>query len=156
MFKPSMGFASLVALVTTLIVTGIHHIFRLGPALILPTAIGVAVPFVLWVLYARTGKPALLWAYTLYAALVVFWFGFLDGFLDHVAKAAGMDNITFLPGSEQEIVSTAIQLWSPSATTAFYEGTGILSAALALVTVLTTGLYLYRELPARSMAQTEM
>nr|WP_295888726.1 hypothetical protein [uncultured Devosia sp.] len=156
MSKTSMAFASLVALVTTLIATGIHHIFRLGPALLLPTAIGIAVPVVLWVLYARTGKQALLWAYTLYAALVVFWFGLLDGFLDHVAKAAGMDNITFLPGSEEEIVTTAIQLWSPSATTAFYEGTGILSAALAFLTVVTTGLYLYRELPARSVARTEM
>ena len=155
MSKTSMAFASLVALVTTLIATGIHHIFRLGPALLLPTAIGIAVPVVLWVLYVRTGKAALLWAYTLYAALVVFWFGFLDGFLDHVVKAAGMDNITFLPGSEEEMVATAIQLWSPSATTAFYEGTGILSAALAFLTVVTTGLYLYRELPARSAVRTE-
>jgi hypothetical protein len=154
MSRTSIAFASLVTLVTTLIATGIHHIFRLGPALILPTAIGMAVPFVLWVLYARTGKPALLWAYAAYAALVVFWFGFLDGFLDHVAKAAGMDNITFLPGSEEEVVATTIQLWSPSATTAFYEGTGILSAALALLTVVTTGLYLYRELPARPVART--
>lgn len=150
MSKTSMAFASLMALVTTLIATGIHHIFRLGPALILPTAIGVAVPFVLWVLYARTGKPALLWAYAAYAALVVFWFGFLDGFLDHVAKAAGVDNITFLPGSEKEIVGTAMQLWSQSASAAFYEWTGILSAVLALLTVISTGLYLYRELPARA------
>jgi hypothetical protein len=156
MFKTSWPLASLAALVATLTATGIHHIFRLGPALLLPTAIGIAVPVVLYILHARTGRAALLWAYALYAALVVFWFGFLDGFLDHVAKAAGMDNITFLPGSEQEIVATAMQLWSPSATTAFYEGTGILSAALALVTVLTTGLYLYRELPARTVAQTEM
>ena len=48
----------------------IHHIFRLGPALILPTAVGLAVPIVLWALYARSGKPALLWAYGAYAGLV--------------------------------------------------------------------------------------
>lgn len=156
MSKTSSALASLTALVATLVATGIHHIFRLGSALILPTVIGVAVPVVLWLLHARTGKPALLWAYAAYAALVVFWFGFLDGFLDHVAKAAGMENVTFLPGSEEEIVATAMQLWSPSATTAFYEGTGILSAALALLTLITTGLYLYRELPARSAMRTEM
>lgn len=95
--KTSSALASLAALVATLVATGIHHIFRLGPALILPTVIGVAVPVVLWVLYARTGKPALLWAYAAYGALVVFWFGFLDGFLDHVAKAAGMENVTAPP-----------------------------------------------------------
>lgn len=155
MFKTSSALASLMALVATLVATGIHHIFRLGPELLLPTAIGVAVPVALWIVHARTGKPALLWAYGAYAALVVFWFGFLDGFLDHVLKAAGMDNITFLPGSEEEIVATSLQLWSSSASIAFYEGTGILSATLALLTVVTTGLYMYRELPARSVARME-
>lgn len=155
MSKTSSALVSLVTLVATLLATGIHHIFRLGPELILPTAIGVAVPLVLWVLYRRTGRAALLWAYAAYVALVVFWFGFLDGFLDHVAKAAGLENVTFLPGSEAEIVATKMQLWSQSATTAFYEGTGILSAILALLTVVTTGWYLYRELPARNGAAQE-
>jgi hypothetical protein len=144
---------SLAALVATLVATGIHHVFRLGPGLILPVAIGVAIPVVLWVLHARSGKPALLWVYGAYAALVVFWFGFLDGFLDHVAKAAGLDNITFLPGSEEAVVGTALHLWSQTASTAFYEGTGILSAVLALATVISTGMYLYEELPARSDAR---
>lgn len=152
MFKTTAAHASLAALVATLLTTGIHHVFRLGPELILPTAIGVAVPIVLWVLYERSGKPALLWAYGAYAGLVVFWFGFLDGFLDHVAKAAGLDNITFLPGSEEAVVATAMQLWSQSASSAFYEGTGILSAILALLTVIATGRYIYREMPIRGSA----
>lgn len=150
MFKMSPASASLAALVATLIATGIHHIFRLGPGLILPMAIAVAVPIVLWALHERTGRPALLWAYGAYAALIVFWFGFLDGFLDHVAKAAGMENTTFLPGGDEAIVGTAMQLWSQPATTAFYEGTGILSAFLSLLTVITTGIFLFRNLPARS------
>ena len=150
MSNTSPALMSLIALVATLLATGVHHVFRLGPGLILPTIIGVAVPVVLWALYARTGKSALLWAYAAYAALAVFWFGFLDGFLDHVAKAAGVENITFLPGSEEEIVATAMQLWSQSASTAFYEWTGILSAVLALLTVIATGRYLYKELPARA------
>jgi len=150
MFKTTPALASLATLVATLLATGIHHIFRLGPALILPTAIGLAVPIVLWALYARSGKPALLWAYGAYAGLVVFWFGFLDGFLDHVVKAAGLENITFLPGSEEAVVGTAMQLWSQSASAAFYEGTGILSAILALLTAIATGVYVYRELPART------
>lgn len=149
-FKTTLALASLATLVATLLATGIHHIFRLGPALILPTGVGLAVPIVLWALYSRSGKPALLWAYGAYAGLVVFWFGFLDGFLDHVVKAAGLENITFLPGSEEAVVGTAMQLWSQSASTAFYEGTGILSAILALLTVIATGVYVYRELPARA------
>jgi hypothetical protein len=156
MFKISSAHASLGALVAALLATGIHHIFRLGPGLILPTTVGVAVPVVLWVLYARSGKPALLWAYSAYAALVVFWFGFLDGFLDHVVKAAGLDNITFLPGSEEAVVETAMQLWSQSASTAFYEGTGILSAILALLTVIVTGVFIYREMPARTSATAKL
>lgn len=150
MFKTTPAIASLATLVATLIATGLHHIFRLGPELILATAVGITLPIVLWALYARSGNPALQWAYGAYTGLVVFWFGFLDGFLDHVVKAAGLDNVTFLLGSDEEVVVTAMQLWSQSASTAFYEGTGILSAVLALLTVLTTGLYIYRELPARA------
>ena len=92
MSNTSSALASLAMLVATLITTGVHHIFRLGPGLILPSALGVAIPVVLWVLYARTGQSELLWTYAAYAALVVFWFGFLDGFLalaaaDRVALA---------------------------------------------------------------------
>lgn len=154
MIKLQPALASLAALIATLAATGIHHIFRLGTELILPTAIGITVAVALWALYQRTGKLALLWLYGAYAALVVFWFGFLDGFLDHVAKAAGLDNITFLEGSDTEIVATKMQLWSQAATTAFYEGTGVLSALLALLTVIFTTLYLYRELPARRATQS--
>lgn len=35
-----------------------------------------------------------------------------------------------------------MQLWSQPASTAFYEWTGILSAVLALLTAISTGLYL--------------
>ena len=154
MIKITAASTSLLSLVATLVVTGIHHVFRLGPELILPLAIGIAIPVVLWMLHARSGKPALLWAYAAYAALVVFWFGFLDGFLDHVAKAAGLDNFTFLPGSEQSVVATAMQLWSQAASTAFYEGTGIISAVLALATVISTGMFLYEEVPTRAAQRT--
>ena len=125
-------------------------VYRNNITVSLIDALAVAVPIVLWALHERTGKPVLLWAYGAYAALIVFWFGFLDGFLDHVAKAAGMENTTFLPGGDEAIVGTAMQLWSQPATTAFYEGTGILSAFLSLLTVITTGIFLFRNLPARS------
>lgn len=147
-----LAFISIATLTATLVTTGIHHIFRLGAELIVPTLIAMALGIVLWALYSRTRRFALLSAYGLFTALVVFWFGFLDGFLDHVVKAAGFDNITFLPGSEAEVVATAMQLWSQQATTAFYEVTGILSAIMALLTAVTTGAFIYRELPRPAVA----
>ena len=63
-----------------------------------------------------------------------------------------LDNVTFLPGSEAEIVATAMQLWSQEASSALYEGTGILSAILALVTAVSTGVFIYREAPRPAMA----
>lgn len=147
-----IALVSIASLVATLVATGVHHVFRLGIGLTVPTLIAVALAVVLWALYSRTRKLALLATYGVFTALVVFWFGFLDGFLDHVVKAAGLDNVTFLPGSEAEIVATAMQLWSQEATTAFYEGTGILSAILALVTAVSTGVFIYREVPRPAAA----
>lgn len=140
---------SMATLVATLVATGIHHIFRLGPALIVPTLIGITLAVGLWAFYTKTRRFGFLIGYGVVTALVVFWFGFLDGFLDHVAKAAGLENVTFLPGSEAEVVATAMQLWSQEASTAFYEGTGILSAILALLAAVATVAFIYREAPAR-------
>lgn len=139
---------SVASLVATLVATGVHHVFRLGAELVIPVLIAIALAMVLPLFYRRTSQRAWLYAYAVYAGLVVFWFGFLDGFLDHVVKAAGLDNITFLPGSEAEVVATVFQLWSVEASSAFYEGTGILSAALALLALIATSAWVYRELPA--------
>lgn len=141
-----LALVSITTLVATLVTTGIHHIFRLGPGLIVATLIGIGLAIVLWVLYSRTRKAGFLAGYGAFTALVVFWFGFLDGFLDHVVKAAGLDNITFLPGGDAEVVTTALELWSQEASTAFYEGTGILSAMLALLTAVATVALIYVEL----------
>jgi hypothetical protein len=154
MTRSHLAIASLAALVATLATTGVHHIFRLGWGLAVPTLIAIVLAVVLWALYARTRRLALLAAYGVFTALVVFWFGFLDGFLDHAVKAAGLDNITFLPGSEAEVVATVMHLWSQEASTAFYEGTGVLSALLALLVTVVTGAFIYREIPSRKPASS--
>lgn len=151
MTKSPLPILSLASLLATLLVTGVHHVFRLGPELIIPALVGIGLPVVLFAFYQRTGTRLLLWLYAGYAALVVFWFGFLDGFLDHVAKATGLDNITFLPGGEADTVATAMTLWSQSASTAFYEGTGILSAALALMTMIVTSFFVFAELKSKNV-----
>ncbi|HXD11276.1 MAG TPA: hypothetical protein VN653_14515, partial [Anaerolineales bacterium] len=65
--------------------------------------------------------------YSLFSTLMFLWFGVIDGFLDHVFKAIGLQNTTFLPGGEAEVVQTALALWSPAAGNIFYESTGVLT-----------------------------
>lgn len=140
-----LRYLSLATLLATLVMTGIHHVFRLGPALIVPAVIGIILPIVLLAIYRRTASRAVLAAYGVYTGLIVFWFGFLDGFLDHAVKAAGLDNITFLPGSDAEVIAMVYSLWSEAATSAFYEWTGVASAVLALVTLIATSVYTLAE-----------
>jgi hypothetical protein len=83
--------------------------------------------------YASTKNTAIMKTYSLYSALMFTWFGFIDGFMDHVFKAVGLQNTTFLPGGEAEVVKTALSLWSPAAGNVFYEGTGILTFITGVV-----------------------
>ena len=137
-----LGLLSLATLLLTILTTGVHHVFRLGPELILPVVFALALAATLFLLYRRTGRRGFLAAYAAFAGLIVFWFGFLDGFLDHVVKAVGLENITFLPGSDEAIIATVYRLGSQEATAAFYEGTGILSALFALAALVSSALYL--------------
>lgn len=114
-------------LTVMMIITSIHHIFRLGYGLVLPTLILTSLPYVLLRWYGSTKNTAIMKAYSLYGALMFTWFGFIDGFMDHVLKVLGLQNTTFLPGGEAEVVKTALSLWSPAAGNIFYEGTGVLT-----------------------------
>ncbi len=117
-----------------MVATGVHHVFRLGTGA-LPAAIGLCLlPSVLVAVYRWRSSRWLLGGYLLLNMLVVWWFGVVDGFLDHVLKAAGLSNLTFLPGGDQDVVPTVYQLWSPQATQVFYEGTGVLTAVASAFT----------------------
>jgi len=117
---------SFISITLTAIVTAVHHIYRLGLDVLLPAAIIILLPYVLMRWFQQSGNKGSLWAYGSLNALIVVWFGLIDGFLDHVLKALGFHNLTFLPGGEAEVVPTAFSLWSPAAGTVFYEGSGIL------------------------------
>ena len=110
-----------------MVLTSIHHIFRLGYGLVFLAVILTVLPYVLMRWYASTRSTRIMKAYSLYSALMFLWFGIVDGFLDHVLKAVGLENTTFLPGGEAEVVKTALSLWSPEAGNLFYEGTGVLT-----------------------------
>ena len=118
---------SLISITGMMFLTSIHHIFRLGYGLLIPTIILTALPYLLMRWYTNSQNTTVLKSYSLFSALMFIWFGFIDGFMDHVLKVIGLQNTTFLPGGEAEVVKTALSLWSPTAGNIFYEGTGVLT-----------------------------
>jgi hypothetical protein len=92
-------------------------------------------PYLLLRWYRSSGTRLALWSYAGLTALVFAWFGFVDGFLDHVLKSLGLQHTTLLPGGEAEVVPTVYSLWSPEAGNLFYEGTGVLEFVLSAVAV---------------------
>jgi len=118
---------SLISITLMMFITSIHHIFRLGYGLLIPTVLLTALPYALMRWYGSSRNTTILKAYSLFSTLMFLWFGVIDGFLDHVFKAIGLQNTTFLPGGEAEVVQTALALWSPAAGNIFYESTGVLT-----------------------------
>ncbi|MBT2538908.1 hypothetical protein [Arthrobacter sp. ISL-69] len=113
-------------------VTVVHHVYRLGMEVLIASAILLVLPVLLMWWYRRRPSPATRWVYAVNAGLVFVYFGIIDGFLDHVLKALGLQNTTFLPGSDADIVKTVYHLWSPEAGHLFYESTGILTFVVGL------------------------
>jgi hypothetical protein len=142
---------SLVSITLTSIITDIHHIYRLGFAVLLPAALIVVLPYVLMRWYKHTGKKAALWAYGSLTSVIVVWFGVIDGFLDHVMKALGLQNTTFLPGGEAEVVKTVFSLWSPEAGNIFYEGSGIFTFIASVFAIYYTFRFIQAQRSSRSM-----
>jgi hypothetical protein len=130
----SLIFATSAGLLTT-----IHHVYRLGLGL-LPVffILTLALPVGLLWLFRRNSSRWVLGAYGLLNFLIFLWFGFFDGFLDHVFKLLGLNNITFLAGSDAEIVETVFHLWSVEAGHWFYELTGALTFIVSLLALYYT------------------
>ena len=127
------GTNSLVAVIAMTVVTSIHHVYRLGLEVVVPALVLLALPVLLLRWQKRSGSRVALWAYAGLNLLTFSWFAFVDGFLDHVVKALGLENTTFLPGGDEETVPTVFHLWSTRAGDLFYEGTGILTFALGIL-----------------------
>jgi hypothetical protein len=118
---------SLVSVTAMMAFTSVHHIFRLGYELLIPSILLTALPYLLMRWYASSKNELILKSYSIFSALMFTWFGLIDGFLDHVVKALGLENVTFLPGGEAEVVKTALSFESPALSNLFYEGTGVLT-----------------------------
>ena len=138
MIKPvthQSDWLSLISVTAAAVVVSIHHFYRLGPEVLVPAVIITALPYLLQRHYRASRSRVALWGYTALVASIFLWFGFVDGFLDHVLKALGLQHTTLLPGGEATVVPTAFHLWSPAAGNLFYEGTGILEFALSVAAV---------------------
>src|SRR5688500_14747338 len=126
---------SLLSITATTVITSAHHVYRLGLGVLILAIIVTVLPYGLMRWFRSSGSTVALWSYTLVNGLIFLWFGFIDGFLDHVLKALGLQNTTFLPGGEADVVETAFSLWSPRAGDIFYEGTGILTSIASFVAI---------------------
>ena len=148
LFESRQAKGSYIWITTMMVLTSIHHIFRLGYGFALHAIVLTILPFVLMRWYASTKNTAIMKTYSAYSALMFIWFGFIDGFMDHVVKALGFQNTTFLPGGEAEVVQTALSLWSPEAGNFFYEGTGVLASLAGFVAMV----YLVRMIQVKHAA----
>lgn len=125
--------ATLTSTMVTTVVTSVHHIYRLGLEFLLPALILVALLYILMHWFRASGRPLALWSFSATNGIIFAWFGFIDGFLDHVLKALGLNHTTVLPGGEADVVTTVYSLWSPEAGNLFYEGTGVLTFLASVV-----------------------
>lgn len=129
---------SWVSITLMVAMTAVHHVYRLGLSALTPFLIAAILPSLFWLGYQHQKHKWLLGLYGAFNILLFLAFGLFDGFLDHVLKALGVSNVTFLPGSEAAVVETVYSLWSPQAGHVFYEGTGILTFIIGVVTMYYT------------------
>lgn len=129
---PRFWWPTLISTTAATVSVSVHHIFRLGPELIIPGIVLVLLPIVL-LLWARARSSiAATSIFAVLVALIFVWFGVVDGILDHVFKAVGLKHVTLLPGGEAELVDTVYSLGDAATSAAFYEATGLVEAAASI------------------------
>ena len=129
---PHISTALLLSTTLTTIMVTIHHVFRLGPEVLVPGAVLIAAPLVAMRWLASKGSRSALSSLVFVNGFIFVWFGLVDGIFDHVFKALGLANMTLLPGGEADIVETYYSLGSQGTNAAFYDGTGIIQALASL------------------------
>lgn len=134
-----------VSLTATAIVVGVHHVYREGWELLLPSAILAALPYLLVRWFRASGNQASLWAYALLSTVLIGGFSFVDGFLDHVLNAF-LGLYANATGQVADHVERAFRVLPPTHLVGdfFYEATGILEFVAGVV----AAYYAYRFLRA--------
>jgi hypothetical protein len=136
---------SLVSITITSLVTTIHHVYRMGFEVLIPFSIITILPIVAIQLYRHREQRWILWGYGFLNTVIFVWFGFIDGFLDHTLKALGIQNVTFLEGSDEAVVKTAFSLGSPELSNFFYEVTGVITFIASVVAIYYTYQLLHKK-----------
>jgi hypothetical protein len=125
---------SLLAITTTAIVTSVHHVYREGWELLVPSLLIVALPYLLIRWFRSTGSRTSLGIYGMFNAWLIASFGIVDGFLDHVVNAFV---VLYAATSGQPVdrLERAFRVLPPTPLVGdvLYEGTGILTFVAGLV-----------------------
>jgi len=136
---------SVISLTATAIAVGVHHVYREGWELLLPSAIVAALPYLLVRWFRASGSQPSLWAYALLSTVLIGGFRLVDGFLDHVTNAfVGL--YATATGQAADHVERAFRVLpsTPLVGDFFYEATGILEFVAGVV----AAYYAYRFLRA--------
>jgi hypothetical protein len=148
---------SLLGLLATALFTAVHHLYRFGLPLLLPALVLVVLPIVLVFWADRTHSHVARGAYTLYGGLLIVWFGYIDGGLDHALRL--INRVVLAPafGGASPLGGLDFRLLPPSelAGDRFYEATGILAFIASTIATYYLGAFLraaLRRVPSGSAA----
>ncbi len=122
---------SLISLTITGILTSIHHLYRFEWDVFIPAMLVIFLPIVFMHWFLQSGKRVALWLYGVFSALIIIWFGIIDGGFDHTLRA--INEYVLVPLGISSL-SVDLRLLPPSALSGefFYELTGILSFVASL------------------------
>jgi hypothetical protein len=136
---------SVVSLTVAAIVIGVHHIYREGWELLLPSAILTALPYLLVRWFRASGGQLSVGAYALLSTVLIGGFSFVDGFLDHVLNAL-LGLYGTVTGQTVDHLARAFRVLPPTHLVGdfFYEATGILEFVAGVI----AAYYAYRFLRA--------
>jgi hypothetical protein len=139
---------SVISVTLTSILTTIHHVFRLGLGSLPMWIPIIMVPIGLATLYKRSRfrNKWLLAAYGFASYAVILWFGIVDGLFDHTFRVLGLDNITWLPGGNVEIVETAFRIGSAETSHWIFQITGSFVFIASLFALFFTTRFILRRL----------
>lgn len=122
---------SLISLTITGVLTSIHHLYRFEWDVFIPAMLVIFLPILFMRWFLHSGKRVALWLYGIFSALIIIWFGIIDGGVDHTLLA--INEYVLMPLGIRSL-SVDLRLLPPSALTGdfFYELTGILSFIASL------------------------
>jgi hypothetical protein len=135
-----------ISLTATAVVTGVHHVYREGWALLIPSVMIIVLPYILLRWNASRSSRVSVWSYGIFSTWLIAGFGIVDGLLDHVVNAL-LSAYALLGGVTADRVDRAFRVLPPTPLVGdfFYEATGILEFAASAI----AAYYVFRFLHSR-------